>query len=298
MKHGLRSLFDLGQRMGVDILPRHFYSEIPDMRHLRRDGSWKLARGMLGILGADTDEQFAFVEECCRPKIVARVRDVHAQACVENGTEGYGPIEADFLFCFLNAKRPGKIVQVGCGVATAVVLRALQESGYCAEVVCIEPYPTPFLRRADREGRVRLLPHEAQHVPLEELTCLGHGGLLFIDSTHAVRPGSEVNRIVLDVLPRLAPGSWVHFHDVYFPYDYSRDLLRDALFFGNESVLLQAFLTQNPHYVIRASLSMLHYADPARLQRYLPKYCPAGNDHGLAASEGHFPSSIYLQVID
>src|SRR5215211_7782825 len=61
---------------------------------------------------------------------------------------------------------------------------------------------------------------EAQKVPLMQLAALEPGDLLFVDSTHTVRPNSEVNLIVLEVLPRLPPGVFVHFHDIYFPYDY------------------------------------------------------------------------------
>jgi len=59
-------------------------------------------------------------------------------------TGGFGPTEADFLYCFIATKRPRKIVQVGCGVSTAVILLAAQEAGYKPEVVCIEPYPSRF----------------------------------------------------------------------------------------------------------------------------------------------------------
>ena len=143
---------------------------------------------------------------------------------------------------------------------------------------------------------MQLIPEKAEAVAMETLTDLGEGGFLFVDSTHTVKPGSEVNRLILEVLPRLAPGSWVHFHDIYFPYDYQRGLLDDELFFCNETPLLHAFLINNASVTIRASLSMLHHADPERLRRSLPNYCPARNDHGLRVSDGDFPASIYLEV--
>ena len=90
-----------------------------------------------------------------------------------------------------------------------------------------------------------------------------------------------MNRIILEVLPRLSGGDWLHFHDIYFPYDYQRGLLDDELFFSSESVLLHAFLINNPAFTIRAALSMLHFGDPERLQRLLPNYRPASDDHGL-----------------
>jgi predicted O-methyltransferase YrrM len=300
-KRALRVAFELGQRLGVDVLPRHFYSEIPCIRDLRRDDSWKTPHTMHGVRGADPQSQFAFVESCCTAAIVDRLArgDVFGRACAANGEPGFGPIDGDFLCAFIQAVRPPRIVQVGCGVSTSIMLLAASEAGYRPEVVCVEPYPTAYLREAARAGEIRLIAEKAQAVALETLTGLGPGGFLFVDSTHTVKPGSEVNRLILEVLPRLGPGSWVHFHDIYFPYNYQRGLLDDELFFCNESALLHAFLINNPAFAVRASLSMLHDADPSRLGRSLPNYRPAHSRSGLRLSaEGDFPGSTYLQVVD
>jgi hypothetical protein len=298
-KQGFRTIFELGQYLGVDILPRHYYSEIPDVSDLRGDGHWKEPRSMIGVTGTAIPDQLRFVCECCPPTVVDRLRsaDIHAHGCAANGAPGFGLVEADFLYAFIATHRPQKIVQVGCGVSTAIILLAAAEVGYSPEILCIEPYPTEFLRQADRERRLALIVERAQRVPLELLTGLGTGGLLFVDSTHTVKPGSEVNLLILEVLPRLQCGVSVHFHDIFFPYDYQRGLLTDELFFCNESVLLHAFLTNNPRFTIRASLSMLHYAAPDELREFLPNYQSAGNEHGLNRSEGHFPASTYLEVV-
>lgn len=299
-KRGLRNLFEIGQRCGVDILPRHFYSEIPEIRSLRQDVDWKLPRSMTAVFGADVSSQFEFVEHCCPIGVVERLRrsEIHRDACTANGEPGFGPVDADFLYAFASEVRPKKVVQIGCGVSTAIILRAVSDAGdYRPEIVCVEPYPTEALRRLDQEGSIRLVAEKAQSVPIEVLTELGDGGLLFVDSTHTVRPGSEVNRLIFEVLPRLRAGSWVHFHDIYFPYDYQRGLLDDELFFCNETALLHAFLINNESFAIRSSLSMLHHANPSRLRRSLPNYWPAANDHGLRTSPGDFPASIYLEVV-
>jgi hypothetical protein len=299
-KRGLRRLFEVGQRLGFDLLPRHFYSQIPDIRQLRANDSWKRPRSMVGVQGIDLSTQFDFAETCCSPPTVERLRrsDVFARACTLNGESGFGVADAEFLFGFIQTIQPQKIVQIGCGVSTGVMLMAAAEAHYHPEIVCVEPYPTEFLDRASREQAIRLVKAEAQNVPLEILTDLGDEGFLFVDSTHTVKPGSEVNRLILEVLPRLNSGDWVHFHDIYFPYDYQRGLLDDELFFSNESALLHAFLIHNTAFTLRAALSMLHFADPERLKRLLPSYLPAGNDHGLRATAGHFPASTYLQVCD
>ena len=285
IKNWLKSLarifFEAAQRAGVNILPHHFYSQIPDIAELKKETYWKSPSSMIGVAGTDMESQLAFAEACVPISLARQLADlkIHQQAVAENGEDsGYGLIEADFLYGFIQTHQPAKIVQIGCGVTTAVVLRAAQDCGYQPEVICVEPYPMPYLERADANGRIRLVKEKAQKTELGLLTDLNPGDLLFVDSTHTVKPGSEVNRIILEVLPRLETGVFVHFHDIYFPYDYKRDLLAGDLFFWSENTLLHAYLVNNAHCCIRASLSMIHYAQPERLQKRLPGYRPQAND--------------------
>lgn len=304
-KRGLRRLFELAQRGGIDVLPHHFYSQIPTIAELRGRQEWREARTMAGVRGLEVDKQLAFVGECCVPEVVERTGglDLYTEACRLNRAPGFGPVEAVFLYCFMAKARPPRVVQVGAGVATAVMLRAASDFGFETEVVCVDPYPTDYLRRADERGDLRLVDERAQDVELETLTGLGPGELLFIDSTHTVKPDSEVNRIVLEVLPRLEAGVLVHYHDIYFPYDYAPGVLTTDLFFWAESTLLQAFLVHNERYRVLASLSTLHYWAQEALSQALPIYRPARHEHGYAADSpsgespaGHFPSSLYLRV--
>lgn len=297
-KWGLRKAFVLGQRVGLDILPRHFYSSIPDLRQLQTTADWRKPMSMIGVAGTDLQQQLAFAREIRSPLENRLPGDIWPRAADASGEPGYGVTEADCLYCFVAAKQPRRIVQIGCGTSTAVILRAAAESGYSPELVCIEPYPSDYLRRMSAAKKIELVPEKAQAVPLERITGLTEGDLLFVDSTHTVKVGSEVNRIVLELLPRLASGVYVHFHDIHFPYDYPRRLL-ETMFFATESTLLHAFLIGNQRYTIRLCLSMLHYECPEELQRLWPNYQPQKNDHGLRASkEGHFPSAVYLHVRD
>ncbi len=299
-KATLHRVFEAGQRLGADILPRHFYSSIPDIRHLRMHSYWKRPLSMTGIAGCDLGTQRAFLETCCPESLRSRIQkgDIYSDACAENGDRGFGLAEAEVLFCFITTKRPRRVVQIGAGVSTAVMLRAAQEADHAIDITCIDPYPTPYLARAARAGKLRLISEMAETVGMDIFAALGEGDLLFIDSTHSVRVGGEVNRLILEVLPALQPGAYVHFHDIYFPYDYSRNVL-DSLFFSLESTLLYAFLVHNARYEIAVSLSMLHYACPGALTKILPDYRPQPNDEGLCVpgTDGHFPSSTYLFVV-
>ena len=294
-----RKIFVWGQYLGFDLLPRHFYSEIPDIRVLRREGHWKQAYSMTGVSGTDPAAQLAFVGECCPPDMVEELTsaDVYAAAVAKNGEEGFGPVEADFLYAFLTARKPTQIFQIGCGVSTAVCQAAAQRSGYRPDLICLEPYPTDFLRSEAEDGSLTLLEKKAQDLALAVIEGLDEDVLFFVDSSHALGPAGEVSRIILEMLPRLKAGAFVHFHDIRFPYDYERDVLDAALFFQHESSLLHAFLVHNSRFKLCASLSMLHYDCPAQLKAYLPNYEPADNDYGLRKGKGHFPSSTYLEVV-
>lgn len=298
-KKSLHGVFRLGQRLGIDILPRHFYSSVPDVRELAANSHWRVPSTMPGVAGTDVDAQLAEARSWFTPEVEAALArtEVHSDACRDNGAEGYGPMEAQFLHAFIATRRPHRVVQVGAGVSTAIILAAAAEHKIEVDVVCVDPYPTELLERLDREGSITLLREAAQTVDLDVFTSLGSGDLLFIDSTHTVKVGSEVNRLVLEIFPRLAPGVTVHVHDVMFPYDYPPDMISRRLFFWDESTLLQAFLVGNAHAEILVSESMLVHSHAAALRELLTGFRPARMVDGLFVGDhdaAHFPSATWL----
>lgn len=295
----MRKAFEQGQRFGIDVLPRHFYSETPNIHQLRRSAHWKAPFSMAGVAGIEVEGQLQFVAGCCPPAMVEelKVRNVHAAAAERNEAAGFGPIEADFLYAFVCALKPRQIFQIGCGVSTAVCLLAAERAGYRPEIVCIEPYPTRFLVGEAAKGNITLLREKVEQLDPGVIDQVGNDALFFVDSSHTLGPAGEVSRIILEMLPRLKPGARIHFHDITFPYDYPRQILSSALFFTHESILLHAFLAYNQRFSVLASLSYLHYFSPDALQGYLRNYQPQANDEGLTRGGPHFPSSTYLSVV-
>lgn len=293
----LRGVLEAGQRLGVNITPNHFYSEIPDFRHLRSTDYWRKPMTMHGIEGSDPSVQIETARACVEPYRETLVaRNIHAEATALNGEPGFGRVECDVFYCYLRARQPRKIIQVGCGVSTAVaILAADDEPGYQPEIVCVEPYPTEVLQRFDREGKITLLPELAQSVSLDTLADLDAGDLLFVDSTHTLKPGSEVPILIGEVLPRLKPGTLAHFHDIAFPYNYNPYLLHDRLFYHRETTMLYAYLVNNPTMAIEISLSMMQFAELDAMQQLLPNFVPGEHDRGVMTAPGHFPESIYLK---
>lgn len=297
-KKRLRGLFEFGQKVGVDVLPRHFYSEIPNIAELKKSDHWKQPFSMAGVHGRDIGSQLEFVQSCCSADIVTEIRknEIYKKAITSNGEPGYGETEADFLFAFVANRKPAQIVQIGCGVSTAVCLQAAAFAEYRPDITCIEPYPTQYLLNMEKEGKIRLLRQKVQEVDLNFFKDLGNDLLFFVDSTHTLGPAGEVSRIILEMLPVLKKGVYVHFHDITFPYDYNRKILDSMMFFWHESVLVHAFLAFNSRFRLLASLSMLHYDATEKLKENLPNYVPARNDLGLALDNRHFPSAAYIQV--
>ncbi|MEV6841446.1 class I SAM-dependent methyltransferase [Streptomyces sp. NPDC051133] len=279
---------------GILVAPRHYYSSAPDLRGLAATQEFWRAASRLPGLRIDLDEQVIWLEKTCTPFV-----DEYRGNGISDPTgrlgPGYGYIEGQALHGILRSVRPRRYLEVGSGVSTHIAVRALTrnaEEGHAGTVTCVEPYPREWLVH---DARVELHRAPVQAVNLEMFTSLTAGDVLFVDSSHVVRPGSDVNFLVLEVFPRLAPGVIVHMHDIYLPYDYQCDLL-DSVLHWAETSLVRAFLTHNEHADILACMSHLHYERPDRLRAVFPDYQPAPHDDGLSAGEGHFPSSLWFKV--
>jgi predicted O-methyltransferase YrrM len=158
--------------------------------------------------------------------------------------------DAIFLYCFLRAHRPKRIIEVGSGYSTAVILDtvdSLREESI--ELTCIEPNPDRLRSLIRGHEKVHILEREVQSVPISEFSKLGHGDLLFIDSSHVLKAGSDVQYLFNKILPTLSPGTFVHFHDIFYPFEYPSDWLNQGRYW-NECYFLHSFLAYNDSWKI------------------------------------------------
>ena len=293
-------LFFLLDRVGIHLAPKHFYTTVPDYAWLRANrAAWDAPSAMPGVHW-DLDEQLSWVRATAEPYLHEVIGLDEFRAFERSGFgPGYGPIEAQFLHAFVRSQRPQTIIEVGSGVSTATMYHAAQrnerEGLGASRIVAIEPYPREALRSL---AGVDIIDRLVQLVPLDTFEALGEGDLLFIDSSHAVKTGSDVVRLFLDVIPRLRPGVFVHIHDINFPYLYPRLTLID--YFGwQEAALLLALLINNPKLHVLASLSALHYERQTELKALFPDYIPQDNDAGLRTGdwlEKHIPDSFWMRT--
>jgi hypothetical protein len=152
--------------------------------------------------------------------------------------------------------------------------------GRRVEVVFVEPY-TELLRgllRPGDESRVTIHETAVQDVALEVFESLGAGDVLFVDSTHVVKAGSDVNHLYFEIFPRLAPGVWVHVHDIFFPFEYPQEWILEGRAW-HEAYLLRAMLTGNDAFEIRWFQSLMWARHRQLLEGRLPAMGknPGGN---------------------
>jgi hypothetical protein len=295
LKTLIHQIHRLGLRFNVAVLPNHYYTPVADIRNLSLTvESWATRSHLVGV-EVDLDQQARLLREVCSPF----EREYRGGAAFLEGSRngaglGFGYIEAQALHAVLRYLKPLRLIEVGSGVSTYVMIAATKQNENPTEISCIEPNPTRWLQNSG----VKLLGIPVQQVPLSFFSSLGAGDFLFIDSSHAVKTASDTNFLILEVLPRLRSGVWVHFHDIFLPYDFPRDAIR-GIFNWQETALLHAFLACNSRFKIVFCLSHLHYDKPDVLREVFPEYVPQPDSRGLSVAKapGHFPSSIYLRVL-
>ena len=166
----------------------------------------------------------------------------------ENGMYPLG--DAIALAAFMGLSRPRRIVEIGSGLSTAAMLDAIDRHGLDTRITCIEPYPDRLraqLRPGD-ERRVEIFEAKVQETDPGLCEALEAGDILFIDSTHVMKTGSDVCFELFELLPRLAPGVLVHVHDIHYPFEYPETWILERRYSWNEVYALRAFLSYNRRF--------------------------------------------------
>ena len=149
--------------------------------------------------------------------------------------------------------RPRRIIEVGSGFSTACMLDSAEHLGLDElELTCIEPNAgrlRSLLRDGDME-RITLVEQPVQEVDASLVDGLERNDILFIDSTHVLKTGSDVHFEFFHLLPRLKPGVVVHFHDVEYPFEYPDKWIFEDNHSWNEAYALRAFLMYNATFAV------------------------------------------------
>ncbi len=245
----------------------HFYSPIPDPDEIRADHDRIFGGDPTDLPGIDLHlvEQWALLDRLAPfadDVELARTADVAADRGERYRAENpsYPPGDALALTMVLRDLRPARLVELGSGFSSACMLdvRERHLDGRL-DLTFVDPYPAQLeeLFRDEDRASCTVLPVRTQDVDLDVFGQLASGDVLFVDSTHVARTGSDVNRIVFEILPALAPGVLVHVHDVFPGFEYPAPWVYEGRAW-TEQYLLRAFLQHNERFRVHWWPSLLH----------------------------------------
>jgi predicted O-methyltransferase YrrM len=176
------------------------------------------------------------------------------------GNEFFGPGDAEILYAMLRHYKPRRIIEIGSGNSTLMMLNALAANrvdnpDYECDLICVEPYESLWLE----ELGISVHRNKVEEIDLPFFSRLEENDILFIDSSHVIKPYGDILYLYLQVLPLLKSGVLVHIHDILTPRDYFKQWVVDKLQLWNEQYILEAFLSMNRDYQIVAALNFLKH---------------------------------------
>jgi hypothetical protein len=259
----------------------HYYSPLPDITDLRQRQVWQRKSELSGVdFHPDQQVQLLhslgkkFGHECDWPAIPT---DNSQEFYTENNSFSFGC--AASLHTILRCYKPRKVLEIGSGNSSLIFSMALARNaveGHPCDYIVIDPYPSSLLQH-DLPCLTKVIAERVELVDVSFFESLKENDILFIDSGHTVRTGSDVNFLLLDVLPRLAPGVIVHLHDIGLPYEYPEVYFTNPSFrmFWTEAYLLQAFLIFNSQFEVLLALNYLMSDKKQDFAQAFPNYDPS-----------------------
>jgi len=225
---------DLADRWGYHIRPIHYYEPLPDFRSITSE-QINRRRTYPGI-DFRWEQQLAIVGE------LAKYRDELRDIEFDFDNAYFAGFDAAVYYTLIRHLQPQRIIEIGGGYSTQIAAKALA-ANRTGKLVCIEPYPERL-----NGSNAELIQKRVEEIDVEFFLSLKANDILFIDSSHTVKFGSDVCFEFLEILPRLARDVWVHVHDIFFPHDYPAEWLITRRLALNEQYLLEAFLSFNKNF--------------------------------------------------
>lgn len=237
-----RAHFKLWETYGYHITPVHFYQPIPDTRELA--AAYPQRHSLTGIDWREAAQRALLTEIAAFAPETGFPRTASGEATFFLENTMFVGIDPYVYYGLIRKLRPRLILEVGAGFSTLVAAQAAQHLPG-TRLVAVEPYPRDFI--AQGAYGIEHIGRRAEDLGAAFFDQLQAGDFLFIDSSHVVRTGSDVVFLLLEVLPRLAPGVVIHLHDIFLPDDYPSGWLLEKHNFWTEQYLIHAYLIHNAH---------------------------------------------------
>jgi hypothetical protein len=286
LEQALADMADLEARTRTWVPFGHFYSPFPDFDDVREraDAIWR--RDPLVLPGVDVrlaaQRELLDTLQPYADGVVFAVTAEDARARGErywSGNPSFGEGDALFLVALLRHLEPNRLIELGCGYSSACLLDARERHlGGQLDLTFVDPHPELLESVRRDEDEATVLRMGTERVDLEVFSSLAAGDLLFVDSTHVARVGSDVNRLFFEILPALADGVVIHLHDIFPTLEYPAEWVYEGRAWS-EQYLLHAFLQFNRDFEILLWPLLLYGLDREVMARRFP---PLGRSQGAS----------------
>lgn len=267
-----RSIFDMAEKfLGIHITPVHFYSPIPSSSEISSE-DYLINHPCVG-LDFNLDMQLNQLNEVF-PKYI---NEYEPQV-----NSGLAKVDALVLYSIIRSKKPKLMIEIGSGQSTKIALAALEKNlseGNDYKFIAIEPYPQPYLKDMTND-KFHLIIKKVQQVEVE---VFNDADILFIDSSHVSKIGSDVNYEMLNILPTLKVGALIHWHDIMIPGEYPKTWVEEEKIFWNESYMVHTFMMFNKSFRIIWGAKYFQINHPDKLKEVFPLFSPSDPQQQLSS---------------
>ena len=280
--------------------PGHYYSPVANIDELREREADIWAEKALPGIDLNEDEQKEFLNY-----LLTNEQGFNIPWKKEPSKRYYGEspsypyVDGSVLYAIMVKYRPKNVIEVGSGSSSGCMIDASENHGLNTKFTLVEPFPQYCLDKVlDNQDygkhEIILIKDIVQKVSPEKFKILQKNDILFIDSSHVSKPGSDVNYLLTQILPILNKGVIIHFHDIYYPFEYTREYLIKLKLVWNEVYSLHNFLLFNNHFKI------LFFSDYMKLKltedsSFASNFKEAGSS--LFCNNSIRPKSLWIQRV-
>jgi hypothetical protein len=230
--------------------PGHFYSPIPSIEEVKGNESilWGALPKEIDGVNLNTEEQLQYFEDFVKfYKEMPFTSQKHVKLRYYFENLSYSYSDAICLYSMIRKLKPQRVIEVGSGFSSCVMMDTNELFfNDKMKITFCDPYPELLLSLMKNQDKTKynIIPRKVQEVDLSVFAELNENDILFIDSTHVSKIGSDVNKIFFHILPNLRKGVFIHFHDIFYPFEYPREWVFEGRAW-NEVYILRAFLQFN-----------------------------------------------------
>lgn len=268
---------DLCLRHGYLPMPVHFYSPVPDIEDLKQRKIWAKKSSLFGLAWLPQKQRDflkklgrKYSQECHWP---LNPPTNSTQFYLNNNCFSFGC--AASLHSMIRNFQPKNVIEIGSGHSSKIISQALKMNKNNSRYTIIDPYPPDYISQRKIKFN-QLIKKRVELIDSKIFKSLKANDILFIDSSHSVKIGGDVNFLYLEILPRLKPGVIVHIHDIALPYEYPKSYAQSETFrqFWTEQYLLQSFLSLNEKFEILLAMNYLMTDYPIDFKKAFKFYNP------------------------